>query len=768
MFAPREQSAKRPSQRRAARSHLAARSPLFSWNDQLESQAQSTSASMVRHAHQPHSGHERHPHLLPAQPDSSLHLPKEISQVVASPGHALGTAERSFFEPRFGFDFGRVRIHTNEEAAHSAKAIRASAYTLGSSVVFAKEKYVPYTEAGRVLLGHELAHVVQQGIGYAHGIQRAPDDAGVADAGVNPDAVTTTQAQPDVFDPDANEAAARTQNPDLPQIDRALKSPEENEQAAAATVLEAFGGEDKLNEQFEQLPAEVIKTVDHYGKTDKTANRVQFFVRMRLYFDSWAEIIAHFKQIVEVKHDPVDVFLHKDAADRLERALSVLKQKRHPFPSISEGFSLRDRHEGAIQSAGLMTHALGYAFDVAAGENPKIGFMKPGETGRHDPIQIASAIDPSGAHMDMGASNPKIIEAMGKRTAGDTSLSAADDKDPVAQKYFELFAQQFQHMQAGSLEFLTTISKDHREKLLQLRKNYLDVLRKIAAEKKKGKKGDAILITALESERRQLLAAIPSLATEWLTAIDKAIAKTLAAHPGMDKLRSPGDITKDLKSAEKNLKTGKQADVQSHQLESKALAERDTASQVVKLAEQREHRAPGGADFKKALAATALARENLQKKLDVLVDAMQDRFQKDRELAAAQDQREGLSAELKRSSDPKLKGAWDWIQSLRELKHSLGSPDLSTPAGLKEYEALTTGNLGSRMEENPPLLRLLDVGIFNPKGAFDLEFFEEMAHSGFWPGATWNFGGADPMHFELLEGRNRTRSPGKVEKNKTK
>ena len=768
MFAPREQSAKRPSQRRAARSHPAARSPLFSWNDQLESQAQSTSASMVRHAHQPHSGNERHPQLLPAQPDSSLHLPKEISQVVASPGHALGTAERSFFEPRFGFDFGRVRIHTNEEAAHSAKAIRASAYTLGSSVVFAKEKYVPYTEAGRVLLGHELAHVVQQGIGYAHGIQRAPDDAGVADAGVDPDAATATQAQPDVFDPDANEAAARTQNPDLPQIDRALKSPEENEQAAAATVLEAFGGEDKLNEQFEQLPAEVIKTVDHYGKTDKTANRVQFFVRMRLYFDSWAEIIAHFKQIVEVKHDPVDVFLHKDAADRLERALSVLKQKNHPFPSISEGFSLRDRHEGAIQSAGLMTHALGYAFDVAAGENPKIGFMKPGETGRHDPIQIASAIDPSGAHMDMGASNPKIIEAMGKRTAGDTSLSAADDKDPVAQKYFELFAQQFQHMQAGSLEFLTTISKDHREKLLQLRKNYLDVLRKIAAEKKKGKKGDAILITALESERRQLLAAIPSLATEWLTAIDKAIAKTLAAHPGMDKLRSPGDITKDLKSAEKNLKTGKQADVQSHRLESKALAERDTASQVVKLAEQREHRAPGGADFKKALAATALARENLQKKLDVLVDAMQDRFQKDRELAAAQDQREGLSAELKRSSDPKLKGAWDWIQSLRELKHSLGSPDLSTPAGLKEYEALTTGNLGSRMEENPPLLRLLDVGIFNPKGAFDLEFFEEMAHSGFWPGATWNFGGADPMHFELLEGRNRTRSPGKVEKNKTK
>jgi hypothetical protein len=59
------------------------------------------------------------------------------------------------------------------------------------------------------------------------------------------------------------------------------------------------------------------------------------------------------------------------------------------------------------------------------------------------------------------------------------------------------------------------------------------------------------------------------------------------------------------------------------------------------------------------------------------------------------------------------------------------------------------------------LLRLLDRGFFNPDGNFDLAFFEEMAHSGFWPGATWDVGWVDSMHFELVEGEMRIQVPGK-------
>lgn len=80
-------------------------------------------------------------------------------------GQALAASERAFFEPRFGRDFGAVRIHTDSAAQQSAKSINARAYTLGADVVFGAGEYAPGSGAGRHLLAHELTHVVQQGHG---------------------------------------------------------------------------------------------------------------------------------------------------------------------------------------------------------------------------------------------------------------------------------------------------------------------------------------------------------------------------------------------------------------------------------------------------------------------------------------------------------------------------------------------------------------------------------------------------------------------------
>jgi len=77
-------------------------------------------------------------------------------------GQVLDSGTRSFFEPRLGHDLSRVRIHTNDRAAESARQIGARAFTLGRDVVFASGQYVPGTFAGRHLLAHELAHVIQQ------------------------------------------------------------------------------------------------------------------------------------------------------------------------------------------------------------------------------------------------------------------------------------------------------------------------------------------------------------------------------------------------------------------------------------------------------------------------------------------------------------------------------------------------------------------------------------------------------------------------------
>ncbi|MGY8706516.1 DUF4157 domain-containing protein [Bradyrhizobium sp. 18BD] len=88
--------------------------------------------------------------------------PAAVSEVVGSAGTPLGAPTRQAMERQFRSDFSRVRIHTGAEAAASARAIRATAYTAGSHIVFGEGAYDPQTPRGRHILVHELAHVVQQ------------------------------------------------------------------------------------------------------------------------------------------------------------------------------------------------------------------------------------------------------------------------------------------------------------------------------------------------------------------------------------------------------------------------------------------------------------------------------------------------------------------------------------------------------------------------------------------------------------------------------
>jgi hypothetical protein len=83
--------------------------------------------------------------------------------VLRAPGQPLDAATRAFMEPRFGHDFGRVRVHVGDEAAASAEALHARAYTLGNRIVFGAGQYALGTAAGRHLIAHELTHVIQQG-----------------------------------------------------------------------------------------------------------------------------------------------------------------------------------------------------------------------------------------------------------------------------------------------------------------------------------------------------------------------------------------------------------------------------------------------------------------------------------------------------------------------------------------------------------------------------------------------------------------------------
>ena len=88
--------------------------------------------------------------------------PPSVREVLESPGQPLEATTRAVMDRRFGHDFGAVRVHTDDRAASSARAVGATAYTVGSHIAFGRGHYSPGTDAGRRLLAHELAHVVQQ------------------------------------------------------------------------------------------------------------------------------------------------------------------------------------------------------------------------------------------------------------------------------------------------------------------------------------------------------------------------------------------------------------------------------------------------------------------------------------------------------------------------------------------------------------------------------------------------------------------------------
>ncbi|MGH8720342.1 MAG: eCIS core domain-containing protein [Burkholderiales bacterium] len=89
---------------------------------------------------------------------------------------SLDSAERAFFEPRFGHDFGSVRLHADARAAAAAASLHARAFTLRSDIVFGAGQYRPTQREGRALIAHELAHVVQAARGGADTatLRRAP------------------------------------------------------------------------------------------------------------------------------------------------------------------------------------------------------------------------------------------------------------------------------------------------------------------------------------------------------------------------------------------------------------------------------------------------------------------------------------------------------------------------------------------------------------------------------------------------------------------
>jgi Domain of unknown function (DUF4157) len=121
---------------------------------------------------------------VPANTPAASDAASMLAQTGA--GQSLDHHTRDYFEPRFGRDFGNVRVHVGTAAEQTARDVNAHAFTVGRDVVFGAGRFAPATQEGRTLLAHELAHVVQQSV--AVPVRESQDDK--AGGGSFPVAIT--------------------------------------------------------------------------------------------------------------------------------------------------------------------------------------------------------------------------------------------------------------------------------------------------------------------------------------------------------------------------------------------------------------------------------------------------------------------------------------------------------------------------------------------------------------------------------------------------
>ena len=146
----------------------------------------------------------------------------------------LPAALRAEMERAFGTDFSDVRVHQGGEA----NELDALAYARGDDLYFSPGAYEPNSAKGRELLGHELAHVVQQREG------RVPVTARAHGIAVNEDASLEAEAD------GLGVRAARGE-----QLARVPGAAHASAPAVAASTAAQFHGFETLEAAIENLGA---------------------------------------------------------------------------------------------------------------------------------------------------------------------------------------------------------------------------------------------------------------------------------------------------------------------------------------------------------------------------------------------------------------------------------------------------------------------------------------------------------------------------------
>ena len=302
--------------------------------------------------------------------------PSPVRQLVSSPGVPLSADARAFFEPRFGFDFSRVRVHADSSAAAAARAMDAAAYTVGQHIAFDSGKYEMHSQRGRQLITHELAHTVQQrgatqvgqlGMG-------SPTDAGETEA----DHVSSSILSHGCVAIHAHSPLGVQRQPNQ-------ASPLELDPAANASPLVAAAIGSMTMDRFETGKSD-IPTM-HKAELSRTAKTITSLLRQ--YPGSTIRIVGHTDAIGK---DADNQTLGQSRADSVQQALTAMGVPAEAIRTESHGSSdlrvttkvenalnrrVEMRFQPARQFPGVMSSHLSLSGDVPPPPPPSPSVLPP-------------------------------------------------------------------------------------------------------------------------------------------------------------------------------------------------------------------------------------------------------------------------------------------------------------------------------------------------------------------------------------------------------
>lgn len=102
--------------------------------------------------------------------------PASAFAIATSLGEKLAAPLRADLESSFDASLDAVRIHRDAAAGFATRQLGAEAFASGTHIYFAPGRFAPHADAGRELIAHEVAHVLQQSVRASSGNRRAASD----------------------------------------------------------------------------------------------------------------------------------------------------------------------------------------------------------------------------------------------------------------------------------------------------------------------------------------------------------------------------------------------------------------------------------------------------------------------------------------------------------------------------------------------------------------------------------------------------------------